>query len=468
MLFFKKKIVIPLFFLLCSCEKFLEVGNPPDKVTAQFVYSSNGTAAAVLTGIYYDLQNLGSGIAQGSSGITVHCGLFADEFNTYPLGVYSGASQNSSFYDFWTPIYQLIYRTNAAIEGLSSSTTLSLPIKHQLLGEAQFLRAFFYFYLINLYGDVPLLTTTSYKENYKAGRVNRDEVYEQIIKDLLTARELMSSEYLGADAFMKVLDRTRPNKWCANALLARVYLYTKKWNDAESMASEVIGNKELYDTTELLSVFLKNSKEAIWQLESSVDGWYYTRDARLFTLINGRPDAFENPIWVSSFLLSAFEIGDHRKNVWINVDSSSGKKFEYFSKYKVYQALDTVAENLMVLRIGEQLLIRAEARAQSGNIEGALHDLNLIRRRAHLPELSFMSKELLLDAILQERKVELFCEWGHRWFDLKRCEKINDVMNVVCPLKGGVWSPYKQLLPVPVREIRLNDNIFQNDGYPSS
>jgi hypothetical protein len=125
----------------------------------------------------------------------------------------------------------------------------------------------------------------------------------------------------------------------------------------------------------------------------------------------------------------------------------------------------------MVLRLGEQYLIRAEARAQQGKVTGAgsaEEDLDAIRTRAGLSPTTASTQAQMLDAILQERRVELFAEWGHRWLDLKRTNTIDQVMSVVAPSKGGVWESYKALYPIPFNELLLNPKLKpQNPGYPS-
>jgi hypothetical protein len=136
------------------------------------------------------------------------------------------------------------------------------------------------------------------------------------------------------------------------------------------------------------------------------------------------------------------------------------------------QAYTKMTEYFMVLRLGEQYLIRAEARAKQGNIGGAQSDLNVIRNRAGLPNTTASDEASLITAILKERRVELFCEWGHRWFDLKRLGKIDEVMNIVTPIKSNgtvQWQSYKALYPLPLGDLFINNiqnpYLTQNPGY---
>ena len=116
----------------------------------------------------------------------------------------------------------------------------------------------------------------------------------------------------------------------------------------------------------------------------------------------------------------------------------------------------------MILRLGEQYLIRAEARAQQGNVSGAWQDLNTIRMRA---DLGPSAQPDILAAIGHERQIELFTEMGQRWLDLKRTGQVNAVMEVATPLKGGSWNSYQQLYPVAQGDIQDDPQLTQNVGY---
>ncbi|SEW04029.1 SusD family protein [Chitinophaga sp. YR573] len=464
----KLLLYILLFVITCSsCKKFLDVGNPRDQIVAKYVYQSNTSAANVLTGIYFDLSQQGSW-AQGQYGFSAICALSADELVAFPTNYSLNGLYTNNFGGdgFWSLLYAAIYRTNAAIEGLSATTTLTPAVQKQLLGEAKFIRAFCYFYLVNLYGDVPILTVSDYKVNAVATRSSAANVYKQIISDLQEAQNMLNDNYVDQDAITTTLERIRPNKWTATALLARVYLYTSNWSAAATQAGMVIDNKSLFDTVALNDVFLKNSRETIWQLQPNyiVADFFNTLDARTFVLENG-PDESEHPFWVSHFLLDEFENGDQREVNWIAVDSSTGIAYYFPFKYKLYKPEDPQGEYLMVFRLAEQYLIRAEARAQLGQLGDARLDLDVIRRRAGLNATTASTKEPLLATILHERHVELFTEWGHRWLDLKRTGMVNTVMAEVTPQKGGTWQSYKQLYPLPFGDLQLNPNLIQNEGY---
>ncbi|QHS61046.1 RagB/SusD family nutrient uptake outer membrane protein [Chitinophaga agri] len=468
---YKYVIAIFLMFFNISCDKFLDVGDPQDKIVARYVYRSNTSAAAAMTGVYYDLVQKTS-FSQGVSGVSISCGAAADELTVYPtsglMNFYTNYIDIGSGGGFWASLYKFIYKVNAIIDGVTRSTTLSDNVKRHLLGEAKFVRAFCYFYLVNLYGDVPLLITADYRENQSSPRVSVAQVYKQILSDLNEAKLLLSEEYLDANVISTTYERLRPNKWAAAALLARVYLYIGDWENAINESNDVINNKELYDTVPLSDVFLKNSKESIWQLQpmyNNPDATYYgTFDARVFVLERD-PNERENPAWISDFLINAFESGDNRLNTWVRRYSSATQVYNYPFKYRQNKLEGDKSEYLSVIRLSELYLIRSEAKAVLGLLEDAKSDLNIIRRRAGLQPILVNNADLILDRILHERQVELFAEWGHRWMDLKRNKLVDGVMMKVSPKKGSEWSSYRALFPIPERDLRLNPSLKQNQGY---
>ena len=161
---------------------------------------------------------------------------------------------------------------------------------------------------------------------------------------------------------------------------------------------------------------------------------------------------------LSDKLINAFSTSDARRTDWIGrVTSSTGETYYFSNKYSspVQQA-----EYSTVLRLAEQYLIRAEARAMLDNISGAYDDINVIRKRAGLGELQIADKTSALAAIASERQLELFTEWGHRWLDLKRTGRLDAELS---PLKPE-WKPEAALYPIPEEQI-LNSPISQNAGY---
>jgi hypothetical protein len=446
-------IILGFVLLLCSgCRKLLDAGEPVDKQTSGMIYQSDISAAGVLTGLFYDMSN--DGAWMGPEGISYLCGLSADEFllqqeDELSLSMYKNQVMPDNV-PLWRLLYNYIHRANAAIEGLTAASKLTPAIRQQLMGEAKFVRAFCYFYLINLFDEVPLVTATDYKVNATMPRTPVVQVYEQIVQDLQEALLLLRTDYLQADMVSVTRERLRPNKWAATALLARVQLYRNNWQAAITAATAVIDNKAIYDTVPLSMVFLKDSKEAIWQLQPV--NISFTADASLFIQ--------QRPVFAGPSLMQAFENGDGRKQYWL-----AGANDYYPYKYKATDESQPVTEYLMVLRLAELYLIRSEARLRTGDQTGALEDLMLVRQRAGLLRSDIQDTQPLMEAIQHERQVELFSEWGHRWLDLKRSHQLNAVMHAATAAKGGDWKPYQQWYPIPRSEILLNAHLTQNEGY---
>lgn len=471
-----------VFMSLCqfSCRKFVLVETPPGQITQNNAFTSDRTANGVLVNIY-------STISQGyTANMAKFGGLLADEF-----GLWSGADfRHAGYYknsltatvlqttgdEMWLFSYSVIYRCNIAIEGLTNGS-ITPSVKKQLLGEAYFLRAWFYFYLVNLYGDLPLAIVTDTETNRLLPRSQKTTVYDLITSDLIKAKENLSHSFVDAslNPYAGNPERVRPNYWAATALLARVYLYNGNNSGAETEATKIINEPTFSLVPTFASVFLKNSQEAIWQIQPTDFGWN-TREGRMFVL-KASPTGLRaaKPVYISSYLINAFEPNDKRRTQWIDSFNISSVKYYFPSKYKVgaqsssVNSVNTLTEYSMMLRLGEQYLIRAEAKAKQNNLTGAIADLDQIRNRATLPLIANtnpgISQSDLLDVILHERQVELFSEWAHRWFDLKRFSKVEQVMNVVTPIKGGTWETTDQLLPIPFKELQSGINLVQNPGY---
>jgi hypothetical protein len=459
-------MTILLLFYVCtiSCRKFVEVEAPKTSLIKTTVFTDDATATGAIIDIYSRMI-LGTSYFNGAA-LSFRAGLAADELDNYstsPERIEYATNNltpltNALNGTMWSTPYQQIFKANAILEGLANSSGLTVAIKTRLEGEAKFFRAFAHFYLVNLFGDVPLVITTDYRINAVIPRTSKTEVYQQIIKDLKDAQNLLSANYLTANGTITI-ERTRVNKFAATAMLARAYLYTGDWINAEAEATKVISYADLYGHETTSNMFLKNSKEAIWQLSLAA---LNTPDAKIFAF-TGKPTSFAlKPLFVLSF-----ENNDLRKANWIINRVSGGVTYYQPAKYKVTTALP-VTEYTMILRLGEQYLIRAEARAhQAGKVTGANSaesDVNFIRNRAGIGNTNATNETTMLAAIEQERRFELFTELGHRWFDLKRTNRVDAVLG---PLKGSPWQSTDQLWPIPQEQI-LNDPAManqQNPGY---
>ena len=453
----KKTITLLLIILVySSCKKLIEVNSPQNQLTTIDVFSDTTSAVAALGNIYAQLDRT----------IEVNYSKYLDMY-TDNLD-YTGSTpqdleflkstisvSNSTDLAIWKNFYLVIYQCNNLIEHLPKSGNLPVANVNQLSNEAKFLRAYAYFYLVNLYGKVPLVLSTDVNISAQAPQSEISVIYQQIIKDLTDAKQGLPAAYTG-------IGKIRANKWAAVALLSKAYLFQQNWTAAESEATDVIksGLYSLLSTPN--NVFLAGSDEAILQV--------WTQNGFVTSATNLVPSSNTSlPRYpMSANLHSAFEDGDLRKTAWIgtsNVRSGSvTTTYHYLYKYKNRVVNTTNPEYLMVLRLAEIYLIRAEARAQQSKITGvgsAADDLNLIRKRSGIANSTATTQSEMLTAIMRERRVELFDEWGSRFFDLKR----NGQLNVVIGTYKTSWLSTAALLPIPLNELTYDHNLVQNPGY---
>lgn len=461
------QLIAFLSFTQSACKHLVEIAPPINSITTVQAFKDSANSCAAMEGVYASISSpLNVLFLNGS--LTLICGIYSDELVTEELGgtedIYYNRipSVNTAIGIQWNKAYEYIYLTNACIEGLSGTNGISEKLKFRLIGEAKFIRALIYFYLINLYGDVPYVASTKWEQEAKSERSSTSKIYQEIIKDLLYARDNLPADFPNGE-------RTKPNRWTALALLARTYLYTEKWQDAEMAASAVIEREDIYSLNpELNKVFDKNNSEAILQ-------WYCNQLTSANVTAEGIwlvPYSGQlPPYYLSEFLLSKFETGDLRRENWVDSVFYQGKlylcPYKYKNGYDQFNWSAQPTQYYTVMRLAELFLIRSEARFKQDKMNSAIDDINKIRSRAGLNSLSYsVSKQQLITAIEQERSIELLTEWGHRWLDLKRWDKADEVMTIVTPSKGiGAWAPFKKKFPIPYLELERSPFLTQNEGY---
>jgi len=446
-----------------SCKKFVTVENPPTILTSDNIFVDDKTATAAMLSIYIDMMNdqYGSNGSFVCTALSALGGMSANEMtwtqNNTTAPIYQEFTDhaltppNTYVGAFWSDGYKYIYRTNAIISGLATATGMTTATKNQLAGEAKFMRAFCYFYLVNLFGDVPLVLTTDYKQNMLMPRTPAADVWKQITADLKDAKNLLSG--------YPTVERLRPNHWTAGALLARSYLYNNQWADAESEADSIITFGGYGAGLPALDkVFLKNSPETIWQLQP-VRANVNTPEGSLFFSLGSNQPNYQ----LTQQLINAFEPNDNRKTKWVGFSNPANPSWAFPAKYKA--GAGPVTEYYIVFRLTEQYLIRSEARAHQGGtkLQPALDDLNVVRSRAGLAASTATDQPSLILALEQERQVEFFAEWGHRWLDLKRTNRSQAVLAPLAP--GKTWKPGSELYPIPDLEIKSNPKLVQNGAY---
>lgn len=274
---------VSLMFL--SCEDFVELETPNYKLDREVVFNNDQTAQSALKGVYNQLFNADF-INGGIQSVTFTAGLSGDDFslittNQEVLEFHQNQiiPSNNNNLTLWSSAYNVIYMVNALLEGIENNPMLSIELKEKMEGSAKFIRGFTYFNLVNLYGDVPLILSTDYRENSLASRNSTQFLYAQIQEDLENAANLLEESYGN--------DRTQPTRYSALALLARVHLYQENWQEAEIYSSQVIDASTHYELLhDLNDVFGANSREAIWQISPIGwgNGFTHTREGNLFII----------------------------------------------------------------------------------------------------------------------------------------------------------------------------------------
>jgi hypothetical protein len=312
--------------------------------------------------------------------------------------------------------------------------------RNAALAELYFIRGLNHFNLLNYFGAIPLkLAPTVGVSGLDAPRDPVNAVYDQIIEDMTVA-----SVYLPSSG-----DKTRATKYAAKAILARIYLYRGDDAQAATLATEVIDDGNYTLLPNFADVFAADeSPESIFEIYFSQTERNRIAEYNFPHSLNGRRE-----VEPSTGLLAAYETNDERYNASI--------AFEGLDAYAIkYDDLSLGADNVIVIRLAEMYLIRAEANTNlNGDIDAIKSDINAIRQRANLSSTNANTYAQLFTAIEKERRVEFAFE-GQRWFDLVRTGRAIEVL-------PNVNSINQTLFPIPLDEIQTNNSpgMIQNPGY---
>ncbi len=469
--------LLALSLTACSLDEV-----PPSALAPANFYTNAGDAVAAVSSVY-DVANQ---IGDQSRNFIIMGDIPSDDMNLLlnnadriQIWSFQTIPTNGIVAQSWQILYQGVNRANTAIERIPG-IAMDENLKKRLVGEAKFMRAFYYFYLVRWYGGVPLaLTETkSLSDGRDVKRSTADEVYAQIVKDLTEAEAALPDKYTGADL-------GRATAGAAKGMLAKVYLTRKEFAKAREKAKEIIDNAGkygygLFDTyADVFAIPNKNGKESVFEIQfvgqgSGQGSGLTTYFAPENSPVTGRGFGSFYP---TTELYASFDPADKRRQQFINsyVDGA-GKvvnTFQHFNKYvdPAARAFGDANNNFPIIRYAEVLLIFAEAENElSGPTPAALNAANPIRRRAFGLPLNAPSavdftaaldKDGFRQKLYEERRLEFHAE-GQRWFDLVRTGRLVSVLKA----KGKTNVAEKHtLFPIPQREIDLNPALTQNPGY---
>jgi hypothetical protein len=445
-----KKFIYIFFiiFTLSSCDKFLDV-KPQEAISDAVTISDKLSAEQALRGTYsglaatdyYGTGFQSIGYLSGDNIQWTGSQSQVQEFINHKVN-----ADNATISSVWIAIYRTINRANNVISKVPTVTTdplLTQDLKNQYIGEAYFIRALAYFDLARVWGGVPLITkpTLTPTDNIGIKRSTTAETYAQVLADLETAEPLLPN----------TTDRYRATRKTVWALKARYYLYQNNWAKAEEYAEKLISDATNYKLNKPYNSFFANSVRGT---QESVFEIFYNGT----TEINSHRGQWQPQTnggtrqWAPNDALVALANNANIGGTRSALVAKDNQNRWYGNLYYRNPGSDPS----FVLRIAELYLIRAEARANQDKLSLALADLNAVRDRAGLAVSTAVTKDDILLAIENERRVEFALE-PHRWFDLVRTGRAGAVL--------GVTDEKRLVLPIPVQQLLSDKTLEQNPGY---
>jgi len=476
-----------------GCDQFLEP-KPTDVLAPENFYRSAADAVSAVNSVYSQSQWVyfwiwyESDVASDDAFATPNYGA-----DGHQLASYTFDPTLWSIDDLWTNAYITINKANIVLDRVPP-IVMDVTERNRVLGEAHYLRALMYFQLVRMFGDVPLMEHEAKSvADAKIARTPSAQVYALIVSDLQTAITDLPPSYSGADL-------GRATSGAATALLAKVYLNQKDYNNAAKFAGQVMSsgqyslNAHWLDNFKISAEFV--NPESIFEINygapeqtPGVVGSVQT----LFTLPSGFPggDAY-GLIQVNPDLVALYSASDQRGNgatymtspyttalgetvTWGVPNGAAFHKWidETSSKDMTARSWQQMPNNWIIQRYADVVLIYAEAVASGGTATNGPADaaLNQVRARAGIPAVAGLGSAALTDSIRVERRREFAFE-GQRWFDLSRWGILDVIvraktqqMQTLFPGETPVHGAPSNLFPIPNGQINSNALLTQNPGW---
>jgi hypothetical protein len=493
-------ILVALTLSFGACDKFLDKA-PLDSVNTDNFWRTESDAISAINGAYqplqwpklYNLRIWTTDIWAGNS--VVGAGGGTDGIETQDIANFVTSTDNATALDVWRGPAPGILRCNLVLQNVPDMD-IKESTKNRVLGEAYFLRASYYFILVRLFGEVPLITTPlNPGDDLRQPRATKEAIYEVIKSDFTKAIDLLPSKssYVGADL-------GRANKGAAIGMLAKVYLtlgdYQKTTELCQQLEGEGFALNANYANN--FNPATKNSTESLFEIQylgkTNFSFWDNENQASWCSAFMGPRNAdfvdggygWNQP---TQEFVDAYEAGDLRKDITVFYDgcpqfdskdyspafSNTGYNVRKFAvdKNVTQGAYDNNPSNFPVLRYSDVLLMYAEALNETGRTQEAQATatdinsggpLNRVRMRAGLANVSGLSQQELREKIQHERRMELAFE-GHRWFDMVRTNNGQYALDFLHSIGKSNAAAKHLLLPIPQKEIDSNPNLSQNPGY---
>lgn len=495
----KMKTIVRIFIfmlLITSCsEDFLEK-SPIVGITDENFYRTEADAIAAVNAAYATLQFqispaghfrwfwgdiMSDDSDKGGSGDN-------DVNDLLQLETFKGRANTDLLESEWSANYEGIYRANVVLEKVPQ-IDMDAKLKARILAEAKFIRAWNYYNLVIMFGDVPLADHVLAPSEYNLPRTSKDKVWDLIEKDLEEASDalLLKNEY-------NIADLGRVTKGTAQALLAKAYLWRKKYAEAKAVTDQIIKSNQYQLVPDYADIFTlegENNSESVFEIQymnASGGNWGKNNAnegsfTNVFTRARGQfagfgfniptqnfvdeffKEGFEDPRLKSTVFREGEQMGDRGK---FTIEATGGFPHKYYAKkYFNNKSEDAPfgdpnpngGSNDRVIRYADVLLMHAEAAYFTGDEAAAKASLNAVRKRVKIPDIN-ASGNALLDAIYRERRLELGLE-AHRFFDLVRTGKAATVL-----ADKGFTVGVHELFPIPQSQIlATNGALTQNPGY---
>jgi len=452
-----KPIYLLIIVSLISCKDLIETDLPYNQIGKNEVFTDVSSANAALSGLYAELWN-SSVISGDISGSGAILGTYTDDLTCYApyiqnglLDIYNNIQipSNTIIYSYWSRAYKHIYYANSIIEGVSQSQSISQSDKQRLIGETVAIRSLLYYYLTEVFDEIPYTDSTSFEQNSTIKKISKEELYLRLEQDIKSIISGLNDNYNN-------LERIYINRNVAQLILAKIFMQQQKWQEAETILQQIINSPLYIFENDITKVFLKTGKHILWQLKpaNSTDA---TKEYLLYNFSNSVPTSFA----LSNVLVNSFESGDLRKQNWIIPVVVNQNTYYRPMKYKNPINSNTT-ENSIVFRLEEVYLLYAESLTRQNKVNEAKILVDKIRQRAGLNNLApGISQAEMLSSIEKEFRHEFFAEMGQRFFTLKRLNMLNKIS-----LSKPNWQPFHQAFPLPEIEIIINPNLNpQNQGY---
>ncbi len=469
-----------------GCDSFLS-RTPPSSLSTETFYQTEEDAVSAINAAYATMQR-NPLYGRNYDKVTLVPSDDAKIHNTVgePFENHSFNPAQPQIMDVYSGLYEGVFRSNLVLQEVPE---IDMPedLKNRILGEARFLRAFYYWHLAANFGDVPLIENAypNAPEKAQQPKVDVGQIYDFAISDLEQAVDALPSSYEASNV-------GRATSGAAQALLGKVHLYDENYEQAETALNAVITSGEYGLMSNHSEMFATdNNREYIFEVQYKDTGggvWGSQDNANLneghlrarLNLPEGGGGFGNLP--PTQDIVGAFEDGDPRLDYAIWKDGDDYGDPGQFNEEGTYnpewsptgyslrkglvplQPFDAdISTNYPLIRLADVLLLYAEASNENGNRDDAVEAINRVRRRSNMPELPTAeyptdTKQEVFEAIVHERRVELAFE-NHRYLDLKRWGLAEQ------ELADLGFEPRHRYLPLPQQEIDTNDELEQNPDW---